>query len=31
MFGRASANGQVYLYDARSGGHRNISLGGTVR
>jgi hypothetical protein len=31
MFGRASANGQVYLYDARSGGHRNLSLGGTVR
>ena len=31
MFGRASGNGQAYLYDARSGGYRNVSLGGTVR
>lgn len=31
MFGRASSNGQLYLYDARSGGYRNVSLGGTVR
>ncbi len=31
MFGRASSNGAVYLYDARPGGYRNIWLGGTVR
>lgn len=31
MFGRASANGQLYLYDTRPGGFRNISLGGIVR
>ncbi len=30
MFGRSST-GNAYLYDARSGGYRNTSLGGVVR
>ena len=30
MFGRSST-GNAYLYDARSGGYRNTTLGGVVR
>ena len=31
MFGRASADGHLYLYDSRPGGYRNLNLGGTIR